>query len=91
MNRKELITAIHEMTNLTNEDAEKAVKAFTTIVEEQMKKGEKVQILGFGTFESSQREAYEGRNPYSGEAMTVAAAKSLKFKPSKSLKDRINS
>ena len=64
--------------------------AFTDVVAEELKKGEKIQLVGFGTFEVSERAAREGRNPQTGEAMTIAASKTPKFKAGKALKDSIN-
>ena len=90
MNKTELITAVAEKTGLTKKDAEKAVKAFTDVVTEALVKGDKVQIVGFGTFEVSERAAREGRNPRSGETMTIAASKMPKFKAGKALKDVVN-
>ena len=90
MNKTELIAAVAEKAELSKKDAEKAVKAFTEVVSEEMVKGEKVQIVGFGTFEVSERAAREGRNPKSGEPMTIAASKSPKFKAGKALKDMVN-
>ena len=71
MNKTELVAAIAEQTELSKKDAEKALKAFTDIVADELKKGEKVQLVGFGTFEVSERAAREGRNPQSGEPMTI--------------------
>ena len=85
MNKTELVAAIAEQTELSKKDAEKALKAFTDIVADELKKGEKVQLVGFGTFEVSERAAREGRNPQSGEPMTIAASKA-----GKALKDMIN-
>ena len=90
MNRAELIVAMAEKTGLSKKDAEKALKAFTDVVAEELKKGEKIQLVGFGTFEVSERAAREGRNPRSGETMTIAACKAPKFKAGKALKDAIN-
>ena len=90
MNKTELVAAIAEQTELSKKDAEKALKAFTDIVADELKKGEKVQLVGFGTFEVSERAAREGRNPQSGEPMTIAAYKAPKFKAGKALKDMIN-
>ena len=90
MNRMELVAAIAEKTELSKKDAEKALKAFTDVVEEELKKGEKIQLVGFGTFEVSERAAREGRNPQTGEAMQIAASKSPKFKAGKALKDALN-
>ena len=90
MNKQELIAAIANRTELSKKDAEKALKAFTEVVEEELKKGEKIQLVGFGTFEVSERAAREGRNPQTGETMQIAASKSPKFKAGKALKDAIN-
>ena len=86
MNKTELIAAIAEEAGLSKKDAEKALKAFTDVVAAQMKKGEKVQIVGFGTFEVSERSEREGRNPQTGEPMTIAASRTPKFKAGKALK-----
>ena len=90
MNKTELVAAMAEKTELSKKDAEMALKAFTDVVAEELKKGEKVQLVGFGTFEVAEREAREGRNPRTGETMTIAASKSPKFKAGKALKDSLN-
>ena len=90
MNRMELVAASAEKSELSKKDAEKALKAFTDVVAEELKKGEKIQLVGFGTFEVSERAAREGRNPQTGETMTIAASKSPKFKAGKALKDALN-
>ena len=90
MNKTELIAAMAEQAEISKKDAEKALKAFTDVVAAEMKKGEKVQLVGFGTFEVSERAAREGRNPATGEAMQIEAAKAPKFKAGKALKDMIN-
>ncbi len=90
MNKTELVAAMAEEAGLSRKDAEKALKAFTDIVAAELKKGEKVQLVGFGTFEVSERAAREGRNPQTGEAMTIAASKTPKFKAGKALKDSID-
>jgi len=90
MNKVELIAAIAEAADLTKKDAEKALKAFTDVVAEELKNGGKVQVVGFGTFEVSERAEREGRNPQSGEVMKIAASKAPKFKAGKALKDMIN-
>ena len=90
MNKTELVAAIAEKTGLTKKDAEGAVKAFTDTVAEQLKAGDKIQLVGFGTFEVSEREAREGRNPLTGEKITIAASKNPKFKAGKALKDMVN-
>jgi len=90
MNRMELVAAIAEKTELSKKDAEKALKAFTDVVAEELKKGGKIQLVGFGTFEVSERAAREGRNPQTGKAMKIAASKAPKFKAGKALKDALN-
>ena len=90
MNRTELVAAMAEKTQLSKKDAEAALKAFVDVVSEEMKKGEKVQLVGFGTFEVSERAAREGRNPQTGETKTIAASKTPKFKAGKALKDLVN-
>ena len=90
MNKTEFISAIAEKAELSKKDAEKALKAFTDVVEEELKKGEKIQLVGFGTFEVSERAAREGRNPQTGKTMTIAACKAPKFKAGKALKDAVN-
>ena len=90
MNKAELIAAVAENAELTKKDAEKAVKAFIEVVTDELKKGEKVQVVGFGTFEVAERAAREGRNPQTGASMTIAASKAPKFKAGKALKDMLN-
>ena len=90
MNKTELIAAVAEKAEISKKDAEKAVKAITDAVAEELAKGGKVQLVGFGNFEVSERPAREGRNPRTGETMTIAASKTPKFKPGKALKDEIN-
>ena len=90
MNKTELIAAVAEQAELSKKDAEKALKAFTDDIAAELVKGEKVQLVGFGTFEVSEREAREGRNPLTGEKITIAASKNPKFKAGKALKDMVN-
>ena len=90
MNKAELVAAVAERTELSKKDAEKALKAFIDVVAEELKKGEKIQLVGFGTFEVSERAAREGRNPANGQPMQIAASKAPKFKAGKALKDAIN-
>ena len=90
MNKAEFVAAIAARTELSKKDAEKAVKAFADVVAEELAKGEKVQLVGFGTFEVSERAAREGRNPRSGETITIPASKTPKFKAGKALKDTVN-
>jgi len=79
-----------ERAELSKKDAERALKAFTEVVADEMKKGEKIQLVGFGTFEVSERAAREGRNPQTGAVMKIAASKAPKFKAGKALKDLVN-
>ena len=90
MNKTELVAAIADQAELSKKDAEKALKAFTDVVADELKKGGKVQLVGFGTFEVSERAAREGRNPQTGAVMPIAACKAPKFKAGKALKDLIN-
>ena len=90
MNKTELIAAIAEQAEISKKDAEKALKAFVDVVTEQLKEGEKVQLVGFGTFEVSERAAREGSNPQTGKTMKIAACKAPKFKAGKALKDEVN-
>lgn len=90
MNKTEFIAAVAEKAEISKKDSEKALKAFVDVVAEQLKAGDKVQLVGFGTFEVSERAAREGRNTQTGETMTIAACKAPKFKAGKALKDAIN-
>ena len=90
MNKTELVAAIADQANLSKKDAEAALKAFTDVVTDELKKDGKVQLVGFGTFEVSKRAAREGRNPQSGKVMKIAASKAPKFKAGKALKDAVN-
>lgn len=90
MNKTELVAAIAEHADMTKKDADKAITDFTEVVAKELKKGEKIQLVGFGTFEVVDRDAREGRNPKTGETMTIAASKAPKFKAGKALKDEVN-
>ena len=90
MNKTEFIAAVAEQAGLSKKDAEKAVKAYNEVVAAELAKGGKVQLVGFGTFEVSERAEREGRNPKSGETMMIAAYKAPKFKAGKALKDQVN-
>ena len=90
MNKTELIAAVAEQAELSKKDAEKAVSAFIDVVSEELVKGERVQLVGFGTFEVSERAAREGRNPQTNEVMQIAASRAPKFKAGKALKDMVN-
>ena len=90
MNKTEFIAAIAEEAGLSKTDAAKAVKAFTDVVVEEMKKGEKIQLVGFGTFEVSKRPERQGINPATKEKITIAAANVPKFKAGAALKNALN-
>ena len=90
MNKTELISAMSEKSELTKVDTEKALKAFIDTVTEELKNGGKVQLVGFGTFEVAERAERQGRNPKTGESITIPASKSPKFKAGKALKDIVN-
>ena len=90
MNKTELIAAVAEQAELSKKDSEKALKAFVDVVTEELKKGEKIQIVGFGTFEVSERAAREGRNPQTGATSKIEACNAPKFKAGKALKDAVN-
>ncbi len=90
MNKTELVAAMAEKAEVSKKDAEAVLKAFTEVVAEELKKGEKIQLVGFGTFEVSERAARVGRNPHTKEEMTIPASKSPKFKAGKVLKDLVN-
>lgn len=89
MNKTELIAAMAENSGLTKKDCEAALAAFTGAVESAMKSGDKIQLVGFGSFEVKERSARVGRNPRTGEPMTYPACKVPTFKPGKALKDAI--
>ena len=90
MNKTELVAAVAERAEISKKDSEKALKAFVDVVTEQLKADDKVQLVGFGTFEVSKRAAREGRNPQTGKTMKIAACKAPKFKAGKALKDALN-
>ena len=90
MNKAELVAAIADKTELSKKDSEKALKDFIDVVTEELKKGEKVQLVGFGTFETSERAAREGRNPQTGKTMKIPASTAPRFKAGKALKDAVN-
>ena len=90
MNKTELVAAVAAQAELSKKDTEKALKAFVDVVTEELKNGGKIQLVGFGTFEVSERAAREARNPQTGEPMNIAACKAPKFKAGKALKDAVN-
>ena len=90
MNKTELVAAMAKETNLSKKDVEAVLKSFTDVVADELKKGGKIQLVGFGTFEVRQREARQGKNPRTGEAIEIAACKVPAFKVGKQLKDAVN-
>ncbi len=89
MNKTELIAEVAGKANMTKKDAERAFNAFLTTVEEVLKAGDKIQLVGFGTFEVRTRQARKGRNPQTGAEIDIPAAQVPAFKPGKALKDAI--
>ena len=90
MNKTELIASVANEAEITKKDAEKAVKAVFSVISDSLTKGDKVQIIGFGTFEVRQRKAREGRNPRNNEPIQIEASKTPAFKAGKQLKDLVN-
>ncbi len=90
MNKAELIASMAEKGGFSKKDTEKAVNAFMETVNEALVKGEKVQLVGFGTFEVKQRKERKGRNPKTQEEMMIPASKAPVFKAGKALKDMVN-
>ena len=90
MNKAELITSMAEKSQLTKKDAETALMAFVESVQEALENGEKVQLVGFGTFETRERAAREGRNPRTKEVISIPASVVPVFKAGKEMRDRVN-
>ena len=90
MNKAELVDAIAKETGLSKKDSDAAVKAFVDTVTKALKKKDKVQLVGFGTFETVKRAARNGKNPQTGATIKIPAAIAPKFKPGKALKDAVN-
>ena len=90
MNKSELCAAIAEKTGMTKKDAEKFTGVFVETVIESMKKGERVQVVGFGTFEVRERPARNARNPRTGETIAIEASKAPVFKAGKTLRESLN-
>lgn len=91
MNKTELVSAVAEKAEMTKKDAEKAINAVFASIEEALAKGDKVQLVGFGTFEVRDREARKGRNPQTGEEIEIPATRVPAFKAGKALRDAVNS
>lgn len=90
MNKTELIAAVAEKAEISKKDADKAVAALTAVITDALKSGDKVQLVGFGTFDVSDRAARTGVNPHTGEPMDIPACKAPRFKAGKALKDQLN-
>ena len=90
MNKQELVTKIAEKTQLTKKDAEAALKAFVETVQEALVSGDKVQLVGFGTFETRERAAREGRNPRTKETIQIPSSVVPVFKAGKDFKEKVN-
>ena len=90
MNKTELVAAMAEQAELSKKDAEKALKAFVDVVTDELKKGEKVQLVGFGSFEVTKRAAREGINPLTKQPMSIPASKAPKFNAGRGLKDAVH-
>jgi len=90
MNKSELVSAIAAKAEVTKKDAEKFLQSFVDVITEELANGGKVQLVGFGTFDVADRAAREGRNPQTGNPMTIPASKAPRFKVGKALKDAVN-
>ena len=90
MNKSELVASMAEKSDLSKKDAEKALNSFMESVEESLAKGDKVTLVGFGSFEVRERAARKGRNPQTKEEITIPATKAPIFKVGKALKDQVN-
>lgn len=90
MNKTELITSVAQEAEITKKDAEKAVKAILNVISEALIKGDKVQLIGFGTFEVRQRKARIGHNPSTQKEIKIPASKTPAFRVSKQLKEKVN-
>ncbi|MDD4172433.1 MAG: HU family DNA-binding protein [Syntrophomonas sp.] len=90
MNKTELISEVAGKAEITKKDAEKVINAFFTTIEETLKSGDKIQLIGFGTFEVRSRQARKGRNPQTGAEIDIPAARVPAFKPGKVLKDALD-
>ena len=90
MNKSELVAAMADKAKMSKKDTEKVLKAFEEVVTNELANNQKVQLVGFGTFDVAERAAREGRNPQTGESMPIPASKAPRFKAGKALKDAIN-
>ncbi len=89
MNKQDLIGLVAEKTGLSKKESDAAITTTIEGIADALAKGDKVQLVGFGTFEVRQRQARDGRNPSTGEAIKIAASKVPAFKPGKALKDKV--
>jgi len=89
MNKGELVSAMSEKTAMTKKDSDKSLQAILEAISEELGKGGKVQLVGFGTFDVADRAAREGRNPQTGQPMKIPASKAPRFKVGKALKDAV--
>jgi len=87
MNKTEFISTVAARSGMNKKDVEKAVNAFVATIEQALKEGQRIQLVGFGTFEVRQRQARKGRNPQTGQEITITAAKVPAFRAGKALKD----
>ena len=90
MNKTQFVDAVAQKAGMSKREAEAAVNAMTAVIADELKAGEKVQLIGFGTFEVKTRAARNGRNPKTGETITIAASKAPAFSAGKALKDAVN-
>jgi len=90
VNKTELVSAVAEKAEMTKKDAEKAINAVFASIEEALARGDKVQLVGFGTFEVRDREARKGRNPQTGQEIEIPATRVPAFKAGKALRDAVN-
>ena len=90
MTKAELVTMVAEKADITKKEAEKAISAVVDSITETLAKGEKIQLVGFGTFEVAKRNARTGKNPQTGKAIKIPACKAPKFKAGKALKETVN-
>ena len=90
LNKQELVANVAEQASLTKKDAEKAVNAIFETIKSALAEGDKIQLIGFGTFEVKDRKARKGRNPQTGKEIEIAASKMPVFKAGKALKDSVN-
>ena len=90
MNKTQLVDAVAAKAGIKKKEAEAAVNAMTEAIAEALKAGDKVQLIGFGSFEVKERAAREGHNPATGEKITIPASKNVGFSASKALKDKVN-